>query len=343
MDKNKLPIISQYIFNDKLFGMELYIPISKDHEDVLRKVKIIDALHFEACDGIHDVSEIDQNNFGELIRIADKDMIFNPEYYIPGNLYVRYSSGDTSFIDELVEYTPKHLDFAKHYCDIDDTWREYHRGGYGMGGEFFKLWIEFGPNRVEEVISDEPVLVSDDIECRRSEKTIFEQVLFYDKKGGHVYRVRDISRDRKTDITLEDINGWNSLLHLGCDKFLKTMTPIKFVKSRGKLTIKECDISNYLTAPSFNHQFEDEIRALIVKRKSDPEWYVAEQSTAEWLSVIPAKNYSYKDKPDSITLEPGDVEEIYLITCPSNFLHAIKEYFTDGIFRYDENEVDDDE
>ena len=345
MDKNKLPVIEQYTFSKKLWGMELYIPISKDHEDALRKVKIIDAVHFEACDGVHNANEINENNFYELIRIATQTLIFNPDYYISGNLYVRYGASENPYIDELVRYTPNHLEFAKGYvCDIDEIWRDGRRDGYGMCGEVFNLWVELGENRIKEVVSDEPVLIFDEIKCGQSstDKTIFDQVLFYDKKAKRIYRIFDISDDRKTDITLDDISSrWNSSLHVNYER-LTEMTPIKFVKSKGNLVIKEMDISLCMTSPSFNLHIEKGIRSVIVKRKSDSEWYAMINVSAEWYSVVPAKNWAYKDRPEPIIVEPGDVEEVYLITIPSKFLEAIREYHTYGYFKYIEDEEDND-
>ena len=295
---NKIsPLLTSTYFCERFYGMEMFCPIG-ENISVFQHVKIIDHSHFQVGDEILEYSDdgtISQYLFENLTRFTSNNIIFNPEYYINGEMYVNYHNG---YVAKLKKFTPTELTFTDGY--ISDIHQLYmtERAYSGHRTDIVDIWLKLGENRIKDIVSNKQVISEDKL--TKTYDYYIPSIIIYDLENGVITNSRKVSPDR-TKINLNINNEWIDI-HDNRYKYYQ----IK--RTKYKVQLKEINIDDLKSDydKSFDVNVIGENKLLVVRTFDDDKYFVSMDRDAE-------KIYSKDEDGNCRNILADEVSEIYIV------------------------------
>lgn len=302
---NKIsPLLTSTHFCERFYGMEIFCPIG-ENSNVFQRVKIIDHSHFQVGDEILEYDDTtNQYLFETLKRFTSDNTIFNPEYYIEGEMYVNYYS---RCVSELKKFTPTELTFTDYISDIHRLYRT-EMSSFGHRTGFANIWFRLGENRVNDIVTDKQV-ISEDKLTKESDDYI-PSIIIHDLVTGSITKAIKMSADR-TRIKLHLNNEWIDI-HNDMYKYYQ----IKRTKS--KVHLKEININDLKSdcKKSFDVNAIGENKLIVVKTFDDDKYFVSVDRDAE-------KMYTKDEDGTFRNISADEVSDIYVVDA-SDIDHLIQ-------------------
>ena len=316
-DENKkdliLPILSDTIFMERFYGMEIFCPIDEACE-TLQRIKILDHKNFVVNNTRIEYDETYGAIYKGLNKYTAERYVYNHKYYVAGELYVNY---DTFEVAKLKRFTPTQLEFDngktygmnKFYRRVKErcTW-----DSRGHWVDHYNMWLRLGDNRVDNFIIDKRVISKHKLLEKSDVKNIWGMyyTVIYDLEDRCISEPREVN-SYGTKIRIENHDKW---IDTTDPEDLKKYKFYRFNKTKTKLTLKEIEISDLYTNidKSLDLNAIGENNMIVFRIKDDDKYYISTGNTT--AESINGWDYeAYKEQTYPINTTPDKLTKLYVI------------------------------
>lgn len=309
-----LPILSDTIFMERFYGMEIFCPVDEAGE-TLQRIKILDHKNFVVNNTRLEYDETYGVMYKGLNRYTAERYVYNHKYYVTGEMYVNY---DTFEVAKLKRFTPTQLEFDNGETHGMNKFyrRVRERKPWSSSSHYvdrYNMWLRLGDNRVDNSIVDKRVISKDKL----LEKGIIggcswgmRYTVIYDLEDQCISEPRDVN-DNGTKIKIEYRDRW---IDTTDPEDLKKYKFYRFNKTKTKLTLKEIEISDLYTDidKSLDLNAIGKNNMIVFRIKDDDKYYISTgDTTAE--SVHGWDYEAYKEQTYPIIATPDQLTELYVI------------------------------
>ena len=306
-----LPILSDTIFMERFYGMEIFCPVDEAGE-TLQRIKILDHKNFVVNNTRLEYDETYGVMYKGLNKYTAERYVYNHKYYIAGKLYVNY---DTFEVAKLKRFTPTQLEF-----DNGETYgmnkfyrRDRERSHWSNSvhwADHYNMWLRLGDNRVNDnLIINKPVISKHKLLERCNVWSMYYTVI-YDLEDQCFSEPREVN-SYGTKIRIENHDKW---IDTTDPEDLKKYKFYRFDKTKTKLTLKEIKISDLYTDidKSFDLNAIGKNNMIAFRIKDDDKYYISTgDTTAE--SIHGWDYEAYKEWANPIITTPDQLTELYVI------------------------------
>ena len=317
-DENKkdliLPILSDTIFMERFYGMEIFCPVDEAGE-TLQRIKILDHKNFVVNNTRLEYNETYGIMYKGLNRYTAERYVYNHKYYVAGEMYVNC---DTYEVAKLKRFTPTELTFDNgETYGMNNFYRRVrersHWSNSGHWVDHYNMWLRLDDNRVDNFIVNKRVISKDKL----LEKSIIGgcswgmyYTVIYDLEDQCISEPREVN-DYGTKIRIENHDKW---IDTTDPEDLKKYKFYRFNKTKTKLTLKEIEISDLYTDidKSLDLNAIGKNNMIVFRIKDDDKYYIStDYTTAE--SFHGWDYESYKEQTYPIIATPDQLTELYVI------------------------------
>jgi hypothetical protein len=301
------------MFIDRVHGLTMLIPVD-DNPNIFQKVKIIDCVHYELNETVYSCNEVKVPK--ELERFLIDAFAFNPDYYIPGKMYVNNLSG---VVDKLKSVSTDLLIFENgHKENINDVYDRDRRHFANLIDQL-DLWFQLGDNRINDAISHKRVISKEKLTSifNADDYTInsVPKFYFHDIENSTVYVPTNIAGNRK-DISIEYCR------HLGDKKYIINVDDIgkkfqlnELIMTKTGLKMEKQNIDRLYSDNQLSLNF-DVIgeNIMVVCRTHNCDKYFT--SIGDMFNAEELRGYYYgtkNEKRECASVDFNDISEFYII------------------------------
>lgn len=319
-DENKkdliLPILSDTIFMERFYGMEIFCPIDETCE-TLQRIKILDHKNFVVNNARLEYDETHGAMYKGLNKYTADRYVYNHKYYVAGKLYVNY---DTFEVAKLKRFTPTELVFdnGKTY-GMNNFYRRVRElcawDSRGHWVEHYNMWLRLGDNRVDNFIIDKRVISKDKLLEKCGSWGMYYTVI-YDLEDQCISEPSEVN-SYGTKIRIENHSKW---IDTTDPLDLKKYKFYRFNKTKTKLTLKEIEISDLYTDidKSLDLNAIGENKMMVFRIKNDDKYYISTGDTS--AESFHGWDYeAYKEQKYPIITTPDQLTELYVINSDEIF------------------------
>ena len=316
-DENKkeliLPILSDTIFMERFYGMEIFCPVDEAGE-TLQRIKILDHKNFVANNTRLEYDDNYGATFKGLSKYTAEKFVYNHKYYVAGKMYVNC---DTYEVAKLKRFTPTELTFdngetygMNNFYRRDREWSHFTNSGHWV--DHYNMWLRLDDNRVDNFIVDKRVISKDKLLERCTDNNVWgmRYTVIYDLEDQCISEPRDVN-DYGTKIKIEYHDRW---IDTTDPEDLKKYKFYRFNKTKTKLTLKEIEISDLYTDidKSLDLNAIGKNNMMVFRIKDDDKYYISTDCTT--AESIHGWDYeSYKERTYPIIATPDQLTELYVI------------------------------
>ena len=307
-------LIDCNMFIDRVHGLTMLIPVD-DNPNIFQKVKIIDCIHYELNETVYDCNEVKVPK--ELERFLINVYAFNPDYYIPGKMYVNNLSG---VVDKLKSVSTDLLIFENGHKENIDNVYDRDRRRFSDLIDQLDLWLQLGDNRINDAISHKRVISkeklisgfnTDDYKLKGVSK-----FYFHDIENGTVYVPTNISKNRKV-ISIEYCRDMEDKKYIiNVDDIGKTLELNELMMTKTCLKMKKQNIDRLYSDNQLSLNFDiigENI--MVVCRTHNCDKYFT--SFGDMFNAEELRGYYYygakNEKRECASVDFNDITEFYII------------------------------
>lgn len=302
------------MFIDRVHGLTMFVPLD-DNPNIFQKAKIIDSLHYEINETVYNCNDVKVPK--ELERFLIKIFSFNPEYYIPGKMYVNNLSG---IVDKLKSVSADLLIFENgHEENISDVYDRERRRFADLIDQL-DLWLQLGDNRINDAVSHKRVISKEKlISGFNTDEYKFKDVskfYFHDIENGTVYVPTNISKNRK-DISIEYYRELDDKKYIiNVDDIGEKFQLNELIIAKTGLKMKKQNINRLYSDNQLSLNFDiiGENIMVVCRTHNDDRYFT---SFGDMFNAEELRGYYYYEKKtekrECASIDFNDITEFYII------------------------------